>query len=98
MAKESAKEFVEKFYNDDDFLREFVLKGGLNSKASDEEKKELIMKTSKEMGFDFTKEEYDEAGKNYFEGKGVFFAIKTFSHLNKIAKKAEKERNKSNNW
>ena len=56
------------------------------------------MKTSKEMGFDFNEEEYNEAGKNYFEGKGVMFAIKTFSRLNKIAKKAEKERNKSNTW
>lgn len=95
MSKESAKSFVEKFYNDDEFIREFTLKGGLNSKATNEEKQEAIMKVSKEMGFDFNDEEYTEALKNYFEGKGVWSAIKTFRHFNKVAKKAEKERKKN---
>ena len=95
MSKKSAQEFVEKFYTNDEFIREFTLKGGLNSKATDEEKQASVMRVSKEMGYDFTKEEYDEAGKNFFEGKGVWSAIKIFAHLNKVAKKAEKERKKN---
>ena len=95
MSKESAKSFVEKFYNDDEFIREFTLKGGVNSKATDDEKKESVMRVSKEMGFSFNDEEYTEALKNYFDGKGVWFAIKTFRHFNKVAKKAEKERIKN---
>ena len=95
MSKESAQSFVNKFYNDDEFIREFTLKGGVNSKATDDEKKASIMRVAKEMGFSFNDEEYTEALKNYFEGKGVWSAIKTFRHFNKIAKKAEKERNKN---
>jgi hypothetical protein len=38
MSKKSAQEFVEKFYTNDEFIREFTLKGGLNSKATDEKK------------------------------------------------------------
>ena len=96
MSKESAKEFTEKFYNDDDFLMEFCKKGGLNKDASDEEKSELLMKVSKEMGYDFTDEEYTKSLEEYFKGKGVMFAIKAFRRINKIAKKAEKEKKKSN--
>ncbi|MBQ3475145.1 MAG: Nif11-like leader peptide family natural product precursor [Bacilli bacterium] len=95
MSKESAKSFVDKFYNDDEFIRELTLKGGVNSKASEEERSKLLMKVSKEMGFNFTEEEYSDAVKKYFEGKGVWTAIKTFRHFNKIAKKAEKEREKN---
>jgi hypothetical protein len=95
MSKASAKEFVEKFYTDDEFIREFTLKGGLNSKGTDEEKQAAIMKVSKEIGYSFNNEEYTDALKSYFEGKGVIFAIKTFRHFNKVAKKAEKEREKN---
>ena len=90
MSKESAKEFTQKFYNDDEFLMEFYKKGGLNKNASDEEKTALLMKISKEMGYDFTDEEYNNSLEEYFKGKGVMFAIKTFRRINKIAKKAEK--------
>ena len=95
MSKESAKEFVEKFYNDDEFIREFTLKGGVNSRATNEEKQASLMRVAKEMKFNFNEEEYNEAIKNYFDGMGVWSAIKTFRHFNKVAKKAEKERIKN---
>ena len=96
MSKESAKEFTQKFYNDDEFLMEFCKKGGLNKNASDEEKTALLMKTSKEMGYDFTNEEYTHSLEEYFKESGVMFAIKAFRRINKIAKKAEKEKKKGN--
>ena len=95
MSKESAKEFVNTFYKNDEFLTEFVKKGGLNKNATDEEKTALLLKTSKEMGYDFTEEEHIEALKEYFSGMGVWGAIKTFRHLNKVVKKTEKEMKKN---
>ena len=75
---------------------EFCKRDGLKKDATDEEKTELLMKVSKEMGYDFTNEEYTSSLEEYFKGQGVMFAIKTFRRINKIAKKAEKEKKKSN--
>ncbi len=70
MLNESAKSFVEKFYNDDEFLKDFCKRGGLKKDASDEEKTALAIKTAKEMGFEFNAKEYEEVNVEYFKGKG----------------------------
>lgn len=90
MGMDKAKEFVEKMFTDDAFLAEVAHHGGFKENASDEEKNELIMKASKEIGYDFTTEEYTKAMEEYFEGQGPLGAIKAFAHMNKIIKKANK--------
>lgn len=54
MSLESAKNFVEKMQEDDDFAKSFF------TCKSTEEKRDFI----KEKGFDFTKEEMEEAMKD----------------------------------
>lgn len=94
MSRESAKNFTEKFFSDDDFLKSFYLKGGADKKANNEEKNELLIKTAKDMGYDFTMEEYKEAISDHYKGMGFWAAIKSFMRIRKISKVADKEKRK----
>lgn len=94
MAKESAKKFVEKFYTDDEFLKKFCKNGGVNKKANDQEKTKILLKTSKDMGYDFTEEEYKNANAEYFKDKGIWNFIKSLVRIKRLVKEAEKEKNK----
>ena len=89
MAQESANSFVEKMFTDDEFLKEVVRHGGIKSGFRDE-KNELILKAAKEMGFDFSPEEYQKAMKNNL-GSGLLNIIKKLRRFNKVIRKAEKE-------
>ena len=95
MAKESAKEFAEKMFTDDEFVKEFYKKGGINRKASNDEKNEILMKAAKEMEYDFTLEEYKDANATYFKGLGLWNTIKKFWHFNKVVKKEERKSKKN---
>lgn len=90
MAQENAKRFVEKIFTDDEFLKEIVRHGGFRSNADNEEKNALVAKAAKEMGYDFSVEEYQGAMKDYFGGS-FWKLLKSLMHLNKVVKKAEKE-------
>jgi len=98
MAKENAKEFVEKMFTDDVFVKELYKKGGINRNASNDEKNEILIKAAKEMGYDFNLEEFKDANGIYFKKLGIWKTIKTFWHFNKVVKSAEKECKKRNRY
>ena len=91
MAQENAKRFVKKIFTDDGFLKEVVKHGGFNSKAADEEKNALTAKAARELGYEFSVEEYKGAMQDYFGGN-FWKLLKSMMHLNKVVKKAEKEK------
>lgn len=92
MAKE--KEFLIKLFEDDDFIKEFYKNGGINRKATQNEKDEMMVKAAKKMGYSISIEGIKKASAEYFKSKGIWGAIKTFIHFNKIVKKTEKENKK----
>lgn len=91
MGKDNAREYVEKMFTDDEFLKEICRHGGFDEKASDDEKMALTLKAAGEMGYTFSEEEYTVAMEDYFKGKGIFGSIKAFAHMNKIIKAVKKE-------
>ena len=95
MSKEQAKEFVEKFWNDDEFMRKvFIVSGAINwqgeagRKMTDEEQNQAFIDAAKKFDYDITPEEYGEASKEYADNLGGFEAIKKVLHMAKVAKKA----------
>lgn len=91
MSMENAKVFVEKLYGDDEFIKEFYRNGGINKKASKEEKNALMYNVANKMGYAMDEKEFKEATANYFKDKGIWGTIKIFTHFNKVVKTAEKE-------
>ena len=92
MSKE--KEFLEKLFEDDEFTKKFYKNGGINRKLNKTEKDELLVKAAKKMGYSVSIEGIKKASAEYFKSKGIWGAIKTFIHFNKIIKQAEKEMKK----
>lgn len=96
MAMESAKEFVKKMFEDDEFTKELYKKGGLtygNNIPEDEQNRQTV-KVAREMGFDFDEEEYKVANKEYIESLGAWNAVKRLFHLGKVLREAKKESKK----
>ena len=101
MSVEKAKEFVEKFYSDDEFMakiikesRMFRLAGEGADKISDQEQHEKIAEAARNNGYDITSEEYASANKEYVDKLGGWKGIKMAFHIVKIAKKVRKEAEK----
>lgn len=90
MTKE--KEFLTRLFEDDNFIKDFYKNGGINRKADQNTKDEMMVKTAKKMGYSISIEGIKKASAEYFKSKGIWGAIKTFIHFNKIVKKVEKER------
>lgn len=90
MTKE--KEFLTRLFEDDNFIKDFYKNGGINRKADQNTKNEIMVKTAKKMGYSISIEGIKKASAEYFKSKGIWGAIKTFIHFNKIVKKVEKER------
>ena len=91
---EKAKEFVEKFYNDDEFAKKAIRAGGLYKSQkgmTEEESKMLIVKAANKTGYDITSEQYETANKAYFDSIGAWKAVKKAFHLIKLMKAVSKE-------
>lgn len=100
MAMESAKSFVKKQFEDDEFIKELCKKGVLTNnknkdKNSKEEGEKELVKAAKEKGFDFTIEEYKKATEEYFKTLGLWRIITTLYHFGKVIKATEKEMKKN---
>ena len=94
MAKDNAKVFVEKLFEDDEFIKTFYKNGGIKRKGSTKEKNELLYNTARKMGYDFEEKEFQTATSDYFKNKGILGFIKIFMHFNKVVKAAEREEKK----
>ena len=90
MTKE--KEFLTRLFEDDNFIKDFYKNGGINRKADQNTKDEMMVKTAKKMGYSISIEGIKKASAEYFKSKGIWGAIKTFIHFNKIVKKVEKKK------
>ena len=89
--KKISNDVKTKVKKDDGFVKELYKKGCINRNASNDEKNEILIKVAKEMGYDFTLEEYKDANGVYFKKLGVWKTIKTLWHFSKVVKSAEKE-------
>ena len=49
MTKE--KEFLTRLFEDDNFIKDFYKNGGINRKADQNTKNEIMVKTAKKMGY-----------------------------------------------
>ena len=96
MSMESAGKFFKKYFEDDNFLRELYKRGGLKTRkeATDEEARQNTVKVAKELGYDFSVEEYAPAMKKYFKEIGPWNTIKRLFHLGSFIRKIEKENKK----
>ena len=99
MSKEKAKEFVEKFFNDDDFTFKVIYESGMDQwkgkkgqNTPDEEQDKAIVAAAAKLGYKITPEEYKAASKEYSEGIGGWQTIKKVFHIAKIGKRVSKER------
>lgn len=97
---EKAREFVEKFYNDDDFAKKVIREGDLVKSNKDKKDNnaqagtEQIVNAAKKVGYDITGQEYEDANRAYFQEIGTFKAIKKAFHLVKLMKAVSKEEKK----
>ncbi|MBQ9017476.1 hypothetical protein IJ118_00155 [Candidatus Saccharibacteria bacterium] len=94
MSIEKANEFIEKFFSDDAFMEKTIREGGLYKRGNDAPNDNATMvEAAKAVGFDFTKEEFEQANKTYKEKVGEWKAIKNVFHMIKIVKKVRKTAN-----
>lgn len=101
MAMDSAKSFVNKFFEDDEFIREFYKNGGFissekGSKPDTDAQNAKMVEVAGKMGYDFTMEEYQAANKEYVDSVGAWKSMKKMVHMARTVKKLEKEAKKAN--
>lgn len=100
MAMESAKKFVKNFYEDDDLIKKLyemgVLKpaGSYDKNAPEGEQQRKTVEAAQKLGYDFTKEEYVKANKEYGQCVGIFKMISKIRHVGKVVKEAAKSNKK----
>lgn len=100
MAMESAKKFVKNFYEDDDLIKKLyemgVLKpaGSYDKNAPEGEQQRKTVEAAQKLGYDFTKEEYVKANKEYGQSVGIFKMISKIRHVGKVVKEAAKSNKK----
>lgn len=89
MSMTHAQSFVEKFFEDDQFVKEVLLHRGFDETDSNNEdaENERIVKAASEMGFKFSVEEYKEANKEYMNNIGGWETMRKIFHLIKVATK-----------
>lgn len=93
MAMEHARSFVEKLFDNDEFLKQVIIKRGFKEHEglSEDLENERMVKIANEMGFRFTVEEYAQANEEYMNEIGGFGAMKKIFHMIKVAASVEKE-------
>ena len=90
-----AESFVEKLYNDDNFLVSVIKASGINDvpkghKTTETETNDMMAKAARELGYEISTEEYAAALKAQTQKVGAWKAIKFLIRLTRLAKKAEK--------
>ena len=98
MTQAKAKEFIEKFYNDDDFMAKVICESGMyqwqgkkGQEMEDGEQDKAITDAAGKLGYEITPEEYKAASKEYLENIGGWQTVKKIFHIAKTAKKIAKE-------
>ena len=87
MSLAHAKSFVEKFFEDDEFVKMVVRKRGFSKNESNKEAAEnaKMVKVANELGFKFDENEYVEANKEYMNELGGWEAARKVFHIIKVA-------------
>ena len=93
MSVESARDFVNKFYEDEEFLKEFFKRKGFEPKENRTEETEYreIVEIARDMGYDFEVQEFKNASREYGKNVGKMKSIKKIFYIVKIRKIAKKE-------
>ena len=97
MAMDHANSFVERIFENDEFVRGIIKKRGYNrnERTSEEYENEKIVEIANSMGFKFGVEEYKTACKEYMSGLDGWEAVQKIFHVLKIAAEvADGSRNK----
>ena len=96
MSIESARNFVNKFYDDEEFLKDFYKRKGFEPSKNRTEESEYreIVQIAKDMGFEFEVQEFKDASKGYANDVGKWKAFKKIFYLIKVRNKTKKETGK----
>ena len=94
MAMEHANSFVQKFFEDEKFLKLVLEKRGFsrNENNTEEEENKKMVQVANEMGFKFDEEEYKKANMEYVNEIGGWETALRIFRIMKIAAKTAKEK------
>ena len=87
MAMEHAKSFVERIFENDEFLKTIVKKRGYtkNENTNEEIESKKIVEIANDMGFKFDVDEFKDACKIYMSSIGGWEATQRIFHVLKVA-------------
>ena len=87
MAMEHANSFVERLFEDDEFIKTILKKRGFNKneRTNRQIENEKIVEIANEMGFKFDVNEYESACKSYMTGIDGWDASQKIFHILKVA-------------
>ena len=97
MSQEKAKEFVEKFYNDEETMKQVLVlanapeKIKAGQKVSEEQQYRDFAEAAAQMGYHATPEEYKEATKTYLNEIGSWDALGKVFHIIVVATELTKQ-------
>ena len=95
MAMEHANSFVEKIFENDEFLKTIIKKRGYTKyeNTNEEVETEKLINIANEMGFKFNVDEFKEACKLYMSKLDGWEATQRIFHVFKVVGKNYKENN-----
>lgn len=93
MAMEHAKSFVEKIFENDEFIKAVVIKRGYkkDENTSEDIENEKLIEIANDMGFKFNIDEFKEACKNYMINLDGWEATQKVFHVLRVATNIAKE-------
>ena len=93
MAMEHANSFVERIFENDEFLKTIIEKRGYtrNENTNEEMEYQKLVQIANEMGFRFDADEFKDACKNYMSSFDGWQATQKIFHVFKIVGKNYKE-------
>lgn len=91
MSIQSAKDFIERFFNDDEFTTDFLRRVRDAGADGSEGDNKIALKVAAEMGYEMTAEEYKKAGDEYFGKSGFSSAFKLLKRVIKFGRQLKKE-------
>ena len=97
MPQEKAREFVEKFYNDEETMKQVLTLAGATEKikagqkVSEEQQYKDFAEAAAQMGYHATPDEYKEATKAYLEEIGSWDALGKVFHIITVASDLAKQ-------
>lgn len=93
MAMDHAKSFVEKIFENDEFIKTVIIKRAYkrNENTNEEIENEKIVEIANNMGFKFNVDEFKSACKEYMTNIDGWEAAGKIFHILKIAESISKE-------